>query len=51
MIIGGSECGWEIAVSQGWIRAFKIMVERGMEIQMPILKLYSMALSQKTIII
>jgi len=26
LIIGGSNCGWEIAVSKGWIRAFKFMV-------------------------
>jgi hypothetical protein len=26
LIIGGSNCGWEIAVSRGWVRAFKVMV-------------------------
>jgi hypothetical protein len=26
LIIGGSSCGWEIAVSRGWVRAFKVMV-------------------------
>jgi hypothetical protein len=32
MIIGGAECGWEYAVRNGWVRAFKVMVEGGMEI-------------------
>jgi hypothetical protein len=47
LIIGGAECGWEYAVSNGWIRAFKMMVEKGMEIEMPILKLYSMSVYQR----
>ena len=47
MIIGGSECGWEYAIKNGWIRAFKVMVESGMEIEMPILKLYSMVLFRR----
>jgi hypothetical protein len=47
MIIGGSDCGWEIAVSRGWIRAFKVMVERGMELEMPILKLFALAYNQR----
>lgn len=47
LIVGGSDCGWEVAVSRGWIRAFKVMVERGMELEMPVLKLYSMSLFQK----
>ena len=49
MIIGGAECGWEYAIKNGWVRAFKVMVESGMEIEMPILKLYSMAMFRQTV--
>jgi len=45
MIVGGSTCGWEVAVRYGWIRAFKTMIEGDMQIEMPILKLFSMAIS------
>lgn len=50
MIIGGSSYGWEIAVSKGWVRAFKAMVEQGMELELPVIKLSSMMIAEMKIV-
>ena len=41
LIVGGVEYGWEIAIKKGWMRALHRIVEMGIEVHFPLLKLSS----------